>query len=365
MNMKSVCVVEDGLTFDDVSIIPKYSDIKTRANVDLSVDLGVGIKLNVPIIASPMKSVCEVDMAVAMARLGGIGIIHRFCTIDEQVKMVKDAKDILCRDNAIGNINCYVGAAIGVNEYEYKERMAALVDAGVDLINLDVAHGHHVLSKIALKYIKNNLSRPVHIMGGAVCTSEAVRDLAKWGVDSVRCGIGPGSGCTTRLMAGIGVPQVTAISNCSWAADEFGIKVIADGGIRIPGDVCKAIALGSDVCMLGGLLAATMESPGIIIKEGMWPNEKKYKTYSGSASYAAKAERGESDSNVEGASMRLPYKGNVDHIVNSICDGLKSSLSYVGVDNIRAFQIKSTFVKVSASSIVESKPHGLFNSFGG
>ena len=348
---KGVIKIKEALTFDDISIIPKYSDITTRSDCDLSVDLGKGIVLKTPLVASPMKAVCGTEMAIAIGRLGGLGVIHRFCTLEEQVEMVKHVANSL--DN--------VGAAIGVSDYEYRERATALVEAGANVINLDVAHGHHILSKTAIKYLRNTFP-DIHIMSGAVCTAEAIHDLSEWGADSIRCGVGSGSACETRIRAGIGVPQVTAIMECTAAADIEGVTIIADGGLRIVADVAKALALGSHAVMLGSILSGTKETPGEIMKEGVWPNERLYKVYMGSASFAAKMERKEQTKNIEGTSMRVPYKGKVRRVVNDINDGVRSSMSYVGANNISQFQFNSEFVKITSSGIVEASPHGILKS---
>ena len=349
---------KEALTFDDLAICPGYSEIETRSNCDVSVSLGKGINLKTPIIASPMKTVCEDDMAIALGKLGGLGIIHRFCTLDEQVKMVQETRIQLGQHfNSFLEGN-NIGAAIGVNEYEYKERAGALIEAGANVINLDVAHGHHVLSKVAIEYLRKNYP-DLHIMSGAVCTRMSIKDLSNWGADSIRCGVGSGSACATRNKTKIGVPQVSALLECCQAADQENVSIISDGGIRMPGDIALALAIGAKGVMLGSILAGTKETPGEIMKEGPWPNERLFKVYMGSASFEAKLERNEQTKNIEGSSMRVPYKGKVKRIVNDINDGVKSSMSYVGAKTINMFQLKARFVKVTSSGIIEATPHGL------
>jgi IMP dehydrogenase len=195
------------LTFDDIAIVPNYSEITTRSDCDLSVDLGKGITLSTPIIASPMKAVCEDTMAVAIGELGGMGVLHRFCTIEEQVSMVRDVRQGLShlKKSMTNTYGAPIAAAIGVSEYEYKERAGALIVAGANVINLDVAHGHHILSRTAIEYLRKTYPN-LHIMSGAVCTSDAVKDLAQWGATSIRCGIG--SGCFT--------PNMKVMTNCGY-----------------------------------------------------------------------------------------------------------------------------------------------------
>jgi len=373
MRFKDNIDIREALTFDDISLTPTYSDIVTRSDCDLSVDLGAGVILSTPVVASPMKAVCGAEMALAIGKLGGIGIIHRFCTLEEQVEMVKSVRDRLYvwrqgrgeESKIIGSGTMLttdpIGAAIGVSDYEYRVRAAALIAAGANVINLDVAHGHHILSKVAISYLKRAFP-DVHIMSGAVCTKEAIYDLSEWGATSVRCGVGSGSACETRIRTGIGIPQATAIIECAEAADAEGLTIIADGGLRAVGDVAKALALGSNAVMLGSILSGAKETPGEIMKEGVWPNERLYKVYMGSASFAAKMDRNEKTKNIEGTSMRVPYKGKVKRVVNDINDGVRSSMSYVGARDISQYQHNAKFVKTTQSGIVEASPHGVSKS---
>ncbi len=229
------------LSFDDVLLVPQFSDIQSRTEeVDLRSDLGK-ISLSLPIISSPMDTVTEREMAVAIAGQGGVGIIHRYNSIEEQVLQAQGT-------------NVVAGAAIGVSG-DYLERAAALLNAGVNILCVDIAHGHHVLMRHALTTLRNTFGYDVHIMAGNVATLEAVNDLSDWGADSVRIGIGGGSICSTRIQTGHGMPTLQSIIEC--AATDRDVTLIADGGIRNSGDICKALAAGADFVMLGSMLSGT------------------------------------------------------------------------------------------------------------
>ena len=397
------------LTYDDVNIVPKYSELKSRENVKLNTRFTRNTELTIPIVASPMDTVTEVDMAKEMLEWGGVGVIHRFMSIEKQSKMMKsvwkvwnsyfkpipgitdgtertletewqewwdssirhwnspptksDWDDLKERfyfaDNSIHDEKIWskrpLCAAIGVTG-DYKERAQELVKNGCNVLLIDVAHGHHVLVKNAIEELKNEFGTNVEIIGGSIATAEAARDLCEWGVDGIRAGIGNGSLCETRIRTGIGIPQVSALLDICSTADIFGVPVNADGGIRNIGDVCKGLACGADTIMLGSLLSGTKESPGNIEKIGEWPNEKLYKKYRGSASLDSKSDRGESK-NVEGNSKIIPYKGKVKRIISDIRDGIKSSCSYVGASSILDFQSKCEFVRVTQAGTIEAKPH--------
>ena len=337
----------EALTFDDVSIIPLKSEIESRSHIDVSNQMGK-FKLNIPLISSPMDTVTESTMAIAIEKLGGLGIIHRFMSPEKQCEEVKRVKEQ----------GLIAAAAIGSNWKRESNRFAWLKMANVDILCIDVAHGHHSMTRDTIKAIRI-VDPKIHIMAGNVATKEAIRDLAKWGANSIRVGIGSGSLCTTRLETGVGIPQITSIVECAAEADKHDIFIIADGGCRMPGDVAKALAAGADAVMLGGMIAGTKESPGSIFRIGSFPNETLYKIYRGSASMESKIERGEEDKNIEGTTQRTIYRGKVKRIVNHILDGVRSSMSYVGARNISEFQRKAEFVKVTNSGIVEATAHGL------
>ncbi len=327
------------LSFDDVLLIPQFSDIQSRTEeVDLSSSLGK-INLSLPIISSPMDTVTEREMAVAMSRQGGVGIIHRYNSIEEQVLQVQSA-------------NVVVGAAIGVSG-DYLERAAALLKAGADILCVDIAHGHHVLMRHALTTLRNTFGYDVHIMAGNVATLEAVNDLSDWGADSVRIGIGGGSICSTRIQTGHGMPTLQSIIEC--AATDRDVTLIADGGIRNSGDICKALAAGADFVMLGSMLSGTEEAPGE--KHYDTRTGKFYKAYRGMASVEAQIDWRGHTASVEGVASTVDYKGHVKEVLGGIARGTRSGLSYSGTRNIREFQARAKMVQITTSGMAESKTH--------
>tara|TARA_R110002020_G_scaffold256284_6_gene469962 strand:- start:9448 stop:10479 length:1032 start_codon:yes stop_codon:yes gene_type:complete len=340
------------LTFDDISIVPKYSEVTSRSLCDTSTKIG-DIELKTPLIASPMDTVCGHVMARRMDELGGIGILHRFNSVEDNI----DNGLWLEGANFHEGEHQY-GLAVGVT---YPEGIKMTLKEGYihghlspTLVCIDVAHGHHKMVKDTIALIKD-IDEDIHVMAGSICTASAAADLESWGADSLRVGIGNGSMCETRIRAGVGIPQVNAIIECR---KETSISIISDGGCRTTGDVAKAIAMGADAVMIGSLFAGTKETPGHIQKMGQWPNEQLYKKYQGSASLRSKIARGEIN-NVEGNSRIIPYKGKVKRIVNDINDGLRSAMSYVGANNIKELQKNASFVQVSQAGLVEAQPHGL------
>lgn len=368
---------ECALAYDDIQIIPKYSEVLSRKDVDFRTYISKHWRIRLPIISSPMDTVTGATMAREMKLLGGIGAIHRFCTIDEQVNLCKHVllhseiqNDIVTvidpNDFLSDMVHPGVIGTVGVTG-DWWERTQALIDCGVKIILLDVAHGHHILVKQAIEKIKVKYpqreedkfkNKYIDVIAGNVATGDATRDLCEWGADGIRVGIGGGSACTTRIMTGVGVPMANSILDCVAVAQEYGVPIIADSGIRTSGDVAKAIGLGADTVMIGSMFAGTKETPGRIIREGELPNETLYKEYRGSASHVAKADRGE-NTNVEGATTRIKYRGPVKRIVEGIKDGLSSGMSYVGAKTINEFQSKCEFTKITSAGIVEAKPHGL------
>ncbi len=333
-------------TYDDVNIIPNYSDIKSRDDVKLDTRFTKNTKLEIPIVASPMDTVTGFDMAFEMMKLGGVGVIHRFNSIEEQ-------SSIMNRLHTEKYDHCELPlcAAVGVKG-DYIERAQELFNNGCNTLLIDVAHGHHKLVGDAIEKIKTKLPG-VEIVAGSVATGEGVRFLCQKGADSVRVGIGNGSLCETRIRTGVGIPQVSALLDGISVADKFNVPVIADGGIRNIGDVCKGLACGADSVMLGSLLSGTKESPGEIEKQGEWPNEKLFKKYRGSASRDSKR----SDKNVEGNHKVISYKGKTLRILSDIKDGIRSSFSYVGANNISEFHSKVEFIEVTRAGQIEARPH--------
>ncbi|AGB19770.1 IMP dehydrogenase [Thermoanaerobacterium thermosaccharolyticum] len=468
-------LVKEGLTFDDVLLIPAKSDVLPK-EVDTRTRLTNKIKLNIPLISAGMDTVTESRLAIAIAREGGIGIIHKNMSIEKQAlevdrvkrsehgvitnpfyltpdHKIQDAvelmeryrisgvpitvnnklvgiitnrdirfesnlerpiKEVMTKENLVtapvgttmdeareilkrhkieklplvdedNNLKglitikdiekaveypnsakdsrgrLLVGAAVGVSS-DVMERVEALVSANVDVIVIDTAHGHSVGVLNTVEKIKNRFP-DVQIIAGNVATAEATRDLIKRGADCVKVGIGPGSICTTRVVAGIGVPQITAIFDCAEEADKYGIPVIADGGIKYSGDIVKAIAAGASTVMIGSLFAGTEESPGEVeIYQG-----RSYKVYRGMGSISA-MKSGSSDRYFqegmkklvpEGVEGRVPYKGPLKDTVYQMIGGLRAGMGYCGVHNIEELRTKTKFIKITNAGLTESHPHDI------
>lgn len=465
--------IREALTYDDVLLVPKMSHIRSRSNVDTKTKLSKNIELNIPIVSSNMDTVTESAMAIAMARLGGIGIIHRFCSIEHQAKEVLRVKrhqskivrrpltinprntlkelrakvkeygysgflvsndndatllgiitkrdyilqnndEILVQDlmtprerliTALNEISIddakklfakykieklpivdesfnikglitkkdlvenfddnlavkdkngrlLVGAAVGVNG-DYMERVDALVEAEVDIIDLDIAHGHSILEIEALKEIKRKYPN-LEIMAGNIATAQAARDLILVGADCVKVGIGAGSTCTTRITTGFGVPQLTAIMDVYPVCREFNIPMIADAGIKQPGDLVKALVAGADTVMLGGQLSGTEETPGPVINY----NGRQYKISRGMASLTAAISRPGAKEDLskitpEGVEAKVPYRGPVRDVISKYIGGLRSGMSYGNAITIRELR-NCEFVRITNSGIKESNSH--------
>ncbi|MCL4339169.1 IMP dehydrogenase [Patescibacteria group bacterium] len=469
-----------GLTYDDVLLIPQKGRVAHRAMVSTMANLTKNITLNVPFISANMDTVTESSMAIAMAHAGGIGIIHRFMTVQRQVDEVKRVKRhegfILYRpftisanaslsdakktteankvesfivvddkENVVGiltrrdmlfidekdtkiaklmtpfekmiyaspnitlekarilirkykieklplidgkrqlrglitsrSLEHYtrypgstkdrygrlrVGAAIGAVG-DFVQRASALVDAGVDVLVIDVAHGHNEVALEAVEKIRK-LFKDIDIIGGNVATEGGVKDLIKLGVDAIKVGIGPGGLCTTRIVAGVGVPQFTAVSECSRAARKYGVPIIADGGTNYPGDLVKALAAGASACMLAGWFAGTDEAPGgIIFRNGM-----KYKAHRGAASFLAVADRKMAGEEMtvdklntivpEGVEALIPYKGKVMDVVDQLLGALRSGMSYCNAMSIKELHRNSRFIRITEAGFRESKSHNV------
>ena len=471
--------IREGLTFDDVLLVPKFSDIVSRSQTDLTTQLSRNISINIPIISANMDTVTESTMAVTIAREGGIGIIHRFLTIQEEVdeihkvkragsviienpylinpeqtiqdafkimnekqvsgllvtdssskligilterdvlfepvdcsKLVKDlmtkdvvsakpgidfqqAKEILKNNRIeklpltdennqikglitsqdISNLEKYpnaskdekgrplVGAAVGVKG-DFMQRTEALLDAGVDVIVVDIAHGHSENAINTVKNIKKAFPN-CELIAGNVATAHGTEDLIKAGVDAVKVGVGSGSICITRVITGSGVPQLTAVLDCAKIGNEHNIPIISDGGTRTSGDATKALAAGAHSVMIGGILGGTDESPGSTISK----NGKRFKIYRGMASLGASLGRKSKDSGnagltddlndyvAEGVEGMVPYRGSVTDIITQITGGIRSGLSYCGAHNIQQMQKNAEFIKISIAGFAESQPH--------
>jgi len=471
--------IREGVTFDDVLLVPKYSKITSRSDTDLSTKLSRNISLNIPLISANMDTVTESSMAVTVAREGGIGIIHRFLTIQQQVDEVlkvkrsgsiiienpytinseltiKDAfsimnekqvsgllvtdsnskiigilterdvlfeptdstklvqelmtKDVvtaklgvdldqvkeilkhnrieklpivdddnhvkgLITSQDISNLEKYpnaskdkkgrplVGSAVGVKG-DFMERSEALINAGADVLVVDIAHGH---SENAINTVKNikKAFPDCELIAGNVATAKGTEDLIKAGVDAVKVGVGSGSICITRVITGSGVPQLTAVYDCAKIGNEHDIPIISDGGTRNSGDATKALAAGASSIMVGSILGGTDESPGSTITK----NGKRFKIYRGMASLAASMGRRSKETGTfeltddlndyvaEGVEAMVPYKGSVTEIITQITGGIRSGLSYCGASNIKQMQENAEFIKISRAGFAESQPH--------
>lgn len=357
-----------GLTFDDVLLIPAESHVLPN-EVDLSVKLADNIKLNLPFISAGMDTVTESSMAIAMALQGGMGVVHKNMSIVAQAGEVATVKGVMLSGNftraAVDEENkLLVAAAVGVTSDTF-QRAQALLEAGANAIVIDTAHGHSagVLRKI--KEIREHFPKAT-LIAGNVATAEGTKALFDSGVDIVKVGIGPGSICTTRIIAGVGVPQITAIYDAASVAREYGKTIIADGGIKYSGDIVKAIAAGGNAVMLGSMFAGTTETPGQIITDG----DKKYKVYRGMGSIGAMAQsHGSSDRYFqggvneanklvpEGIEARVEYKGDVSDTIFQLIGGLRSGMGYVGARNIDELINKAQFVQMTNSGLRESHPH--------
>jgi IMP dehydrogenase len=352
---------KEGLTFDDVLLIPARSDV-LPSNVSTSSRLTTGIALAIPILSAAMDTVTESRMAIALGRLGGLGVIHRNLTVAEQVHEVKLAKDA----------GVLAAAAVGVSG-DADERAAALVAAGVDVIVVDVAHGH---SAGVIRMVEKVKARHrVQVIAGNVVTAEGTEELIAAGADAVKVGVGPGAICTTRVVAGAGMPQITAISDCAEAADRHSvpIPIIADGGIQQSGDIAKAIGAGASTVMLGGLLAGVDESPGDVTDTP----EGRFKSYRGMGSMGAMQARagqktgasrdrygqqdiGEFSKLVpEGVEGRVTSVGPLEPFLHQLVGGLRAGMKYVGAATIEDLRTKSTFVRISGAGLRESHPHDI------
>lgn len=468
---------KEGLTFDDVLLVPKYSDITSRTQTNLSTKLSRNISINIPFVSANMDTVTESSMAVAMARAGGIGIIHRFLTIKEQAnevlkvkrsgsvmienpyaihldKTVQDAinyaeekeisgllvidsnsklvgivtdrdllfetdthliKDVMTKDvvtakpgvsldeakkilhkhrieklpiidesgfikglitsKDITNIEDYpsaskdkkgrplVGAAVGVKG-DFMERTESLLEAGADVLVVDIAHGHSENAINTIRNIKKAFPK-CELIAGNIATAQGAEDLIKAGVDAVKVGVGSGSICITRVITGSGVPQLTAVFDCAKIGKDYGIPIISDGGTRTSGDATKALAAGASSVMVGSMLGGTDESPGTVLTK----NGKRFKIYRGMASLGASLGRKSKETGsisfdedlndfvAEGVEAMVPYKGTVTDILKQLTGGVRSGLSYCGAHTIPQMQANAEFIKMSGAGFAESQPH--------
>ena len=346
--------IKEALTFDDVTLAPNYSEI-LPSEADTTVSLTNNLKLKIPLLSSAMDTVTESKMAIAIAKAGGIGVIHRNLDIKTQVSEIRKVKKYSLK----------VGAAVGASEKEFI-RAKEIINEGVDLIVVDTAHGHTKKVGEIIKYIKKSKNNKIALCAGNIATPEAAKYLIKLGVDIIKVGIGPGSICTTRLVAGIGVPQLSAILAVRNGIKNKKVKIISDGGIKYSGDLAKAFAAGADAVMIGSLFAGTDETPGKLIKK----NGKLFKSFRGMGSvgamnkgsadrYFQKKQKDMSKYVPEGVEGFVKYKGDVGSIIYKLVGGLKSSMGYLGSKNIIGLRNKPHFVKITKAGFYESMVHNV------
>ena len=346
--------IKEALTFDDVTLAPKYSEI-LPSETDTSVSLTKYLKLKIPLLSSAMDTVTESRMAIAMAKAGGIGVIHRNLDIEKQLSEIKKVK----------KQKLIVGAAVGAAPNEFI-RAKEIIKEGVDLIVVDTAHGHTKKVAEIIKYIKKIKTNKIALCAGNIATPEAAKFLINLGVDVIKVGIGPGSICTTRLVAGIGVPQLSAILAVRGGLKNKNVKIISDGGIKYSGDLAKAFAAGADAVMIGSLFAGTNETPGKLIKK----KGQLFKSFRGMGSvgamnkgsadrYFQKKQKDSSKYVPEGVEGFVKYKGEVGTIIYKLIGGLKSSMGYLGSKTIIKLRNKPQFVKITKAGFYESMVHNV------
>ena len=346
--------IKEALTFDDVTLAPNYSEI-LPSEADTTVSLTNNLKLKIPLLSSAMDTVTESKMAIAIAKAGGIGVIHRNLDIKTQISEIRKVKKYSLK----------VGAAVGASEKEFI-RAKAIINEGVDLIVVDTAHGHTKKVSEIIKFIKKKKNKKTALCAGNIATPEAAKFLTKLGVDIIKVGIGPGSICTTRLVAGIGVPQLSAILSVRNGIKNKNVKIISDGGIKYSGDLAKAFAAGADAVMIGSLFAGTDETPGKLIKR----NGKLFKSFRGMGSVGA-MNKGSADryfqSKQKDVSKYVPegvegfakYKGKVSDIIYKLIGGLRSSMGYLGSKQIKYLRERPKFVKITKAGFYESMVHNV------
>jgi IMP dehydrogenase len=346
-------LIKEALTFDDVLLLPRYSSVLPAETV-ITANLSKKIKLRTPFLSSAMDTVTESKMAIAIAKSGGIGVIHRNLDIKNQTQEIKKVK----------KLKLLVGAAIGTSSEDIR-RAKELLDNGVDLLVVDTAHGHSKKVLDTLSKLKKISSR-ISLCVGNIATAEAAKKLYDNGADILKVGIGPGSICTTRMIAGIGVPQITALREVKMALKNKNIKIISDGGIKFSGDIVKAIAAGADAVMMGSIFAGAEESPGKKYKL----KNKFFKSYRGMGSigamsagssnrYFQKNHKDKSKFVPEGVEARVEYKGPVSKILYQLQGGLKSSMGYIGAKNLKEIKKKGKFIKITKAGFYESMVHSV------
>lgn len=335
-----------GLAYDDVLLVPQRSPVDSRGDVDLSTHLTPDLPLEVPLLSSPMDTVTEGDLALALSRAGGFGTVHRFATVEEQAAEVR----------AVAEAGEQVGAAIGVDE-DYLARAGAALEAGADCLMVDIAHGHLEKCLDATRRVHAEFPDAPLVVGNVV-TREAVADLHVAGADCVKVGVGPGSHCTTRKVAGAGVPQFTAVYECARAADEYGLQVIADGGVRNSGDAAKALVAGADTVMMGSFFAGCEESPAELVER----DGRQYKRSRGMATAEAGEARNDKAGEVsrdEGVEGLSPFRGPVADAIREFVAGIRSGLSYCGAHDIPTARENAEFIRTTGGAKEREGAHSI------
>ena len=346
--------IKEALTFDDVTLAPNYSEI-LPSETNTSIKLSKNLTLKIPLISSAMDTVTEGSMAAAIAEKGGIGVIHRNLSIEKQIFEIKKVKQK----------KLLVGAAVGASPEEHR-RAKRILKENLDLIVVDTAHAHTKKVSDIIKMIVKTKPKKTTLCAGNIATAEAAKFLIKLGVDAIKVGIGPGSICTTRLVAGIGVPQLSAIMNVKSGVGNRKVSIIADGGIKFSGDIAKALAAGADAVMIGSLFAGTDQAPGKIIKK----NGKLFKSFRGMGSigamnkgsadrYFQTKQKNSSKYVPEGVEGFVKYKGKVDKVIYQLVGGLKSSMGYLGSKKITHLRKKPKFYKITKAGFFESMVHNI------
>jgi len=341
-------IIGKGYSFDDVLMVPKYNKIRSRRDVVFKTKITRNHYIDIPLVAANMDSICESEMAIAIGKLGGLGVIHRFMTIKKQIEEVKKVK----------KQGLLTAAAIGIKDVE--ERVRALVSVGIDIIVIDIAHGHSKYAGKALDYIKENYPH-VDVMAGNIATKDAAEYFLSKGADAVKVGVGPGSVCTTRIMAGVGVPQITAIIDV-YEAIKGEIPICADGGIREPGDIVKSLGAGANTVMLGFAISGTDETPGKVLKK----KGKKFKVYRGMASFDATIKKLELNQekhkeaiSIEGEKIIVAYKGPVELVIKRFIGGLASGMTYIGAKEMKNIVGKADFIQLTSAGRKRSRAHAV------
>jgi len=347
-----------GFSYDDVLLIPQYSKIKSRSDVDLSTQITPRVKLIIPLISINMTDVTGVEMAIALGKLGGLGFLPRFFSPEKQADMVMQIK----------KSGVYAGAAIGCRQ-GYLDRAEKLVKAGADILTLDVAHAHMLQALEATAELKRRFGKSVDIIAGVVGTEKGADDLFKNGADSVRVGVGPGTICITRVVTGSGVPQITALTDAARAARKWKRTILCDGGTKNSGDIVKGLAAGASAVIIGSQFAGTDEAPGKIVVI----NDKKFKIYNASTSPVEKKNHKKINGNelgknytkqIEGVESLVPYKGPLKQVIEMMSANVRSGLSYSGAKNIPELWKKAKFIQITFMGQKESGAHDVIQSPG-